>query len=161
MNNTISIAEYKALTSKGGGKKGHPEHDEQVKVFEWASVMSSKMPELKLLFAIPNGAFYGGHWSVANRMKAEGVKSGVPDIFLPVKKIDVGLEVVVNDELSEQFGKVWCGLWIEMKAGKNKVSPEQEWWLEQLTKQGYLTRVCYSAEEAISEIEEYLIADDK
>ncbi len=156
MNNTISIAEYKALTSKGGGKKGHPEHDEQVKVFEWAEIMSSKMPELKLLFAIPNGAFYGGHWSVANRMKAEGVKSGVPDIFLPISKSEVRV-VGWDGEIDNQ----WCGLWIEMKAGKNKVSPEQEWWLEQLAKQGYLTRVCYSAEEAISEIEEYLIADDK
>lgn len=146
MNNTISIAEYKALTSKGGGKKGHPEHDEQVKVFEWASVMSSKIPELKLLFAIPNGAFYGGHWSVANRMKAEGVKSGVPDIFLPVirKTVD-GID---------------GGLWIEMKSGKNKPTPQQEWWMLNLQNCGYQVRVCYSAEEAIDEIADYLSLED-
>ena len=160
MSDTMSVQEYLAMQGGSGKKKGSPEHDEQVKVFEWAEIASLKFPALKMLLAIPNGAFYGGHWSVANKMKAEGVKKGVPDIFLPVKKIDVGLEVVVNDELSEQFGKVWCGLWIEMKAGKNKPSEQQKWWLEQLEKQGYVTRVCYSAEEAIDEIAEYLNSED-
>ena len=145
MSDTMSVQEYLAMQGGSGRKKGSPEHDEQVKVFEWASIMSSKIPELKLLFAIPNGAFYGGHWSVANRMKAEGVKKGVPDIFLPV--------VMQRSELAYE---VDSGLWIEMKAGKNKPSEQQKWWLEQLEKQGYVTRVCYSAEEAIEAIEDYL-----
>lgn len=145
MSNTMSVQEYLAMQGKSGKKKGSPEHDEQVKVFEWASIMSNKIPELQLLMAIPNGAFYGGHWSVANKMKAEGVKSGVPDIFLPIVK-----------ERSELAYEVDSGLWIEMKAGKNKPSDEQRWWLKELEKQGYVTRVCYSAEEAIEEIENYL-----
>lgn len=152
MNNTISIAEYKALTSKGGGKKGHPEHDEQVKVFEWAEIMSSKIPELKLLFAIPNGAFYGGHWSVANRMKAEGVKKGVPDVFLPVPMTYVS-EGQVTD--------MKAGLWIEMKAGKNKPSGDQSWWIENLQEMGYRVEVCYSSNEAVDIINEYLDLNSK
>ena len=145
MSNTMSVQEYLAMQGSGSKKKGSPEHDEQVKVFEWAEIASLKFPALKMLLAIPNGAFYGGHWSVANRMKAEGVRSGVPDIFLPV--------VMQRSELAYE---VDSGLWIEMKAGKNKPSEQQKWWLEQLEKQGYVTRVCYSAEEAIGQIEDYL-----
>lgn len=145
MTSTISILEYQAMLNKEKKKKGSPEHDEQVKVFEWANLMSHKQPLLKLLMAIPNGAYYGGHWSVANKMKSEGVKSGVPDIFLPVVR-----------ERSELAYEVDSGLWIEMKIGKNKPDEKQEWWLEQLTRQGYVTKVCYSSEEAIDEISEYL-----
>ena len=141
----MSVQEYLAMQGGSGKKKGSPEHDEQVKVFEWAEIASLKFPALKMLLAIPNGAFYGGHWSVANKMKAEGVKKGVPDIFLPV--------VMQRSELAYE---VDSGLWIEMKAGKNKPSEQQKWWLEQLEKQGYVTRVCYSAEEAIEAIEDYL-----
>ena len=141
----MSVQEYLAMQGGSGKKKGSPEHDEQVKVFEWAEITSLKFPALKMLLAIPNGAFYGGHWSVANKMKAEGVKKGVPDIFLPV--------VMQRSELAYE---VDSGLWIEMKAGKNKPSEQQKWWLEQLEKQGYVTRVCYSAEEAIEAIEDYL-----
>ena len=145
MSDTMSVQDFLAMQGSGSKKKGSPEHDEQVKVFEWASIMSNKIPELKLLMAIPNGASYGGgggRWNIAKRMRAEGVKSGVPDIFLPVS----------TNELEDYE----CGLWIEMKVGKNKPSEQQKWWLEQLEKQGYVTRVCYSAEEAIEAIEDYL-----
>ncbi len=143
---TMTVAEYLAQQNKQKPKREHPEHDEQVKVFEWAKIMQNKIPELELLMAIPNGAFYGGHWSVARRMKEEGVRSGVPDIFLPVIKMDLD----IHDP------HIYGGLWIEMKVGKNKPSEEQKWWIEKLTHQGYVTVVCYSAEEAIKEIQNYL-----
>lgn len=148
MSDIMSIEEYRALTQKGSKKKGSPEHDEQVKVFEWAEIMSNKIPELKLLMAIPNGASYGGgggRWNIAKRMKEEGVRSGVPDIFLPVVK-----------ERGMHSPDVESGLWIEMKVGKNKPSEQQMWWLKELELQGYRAMVCYSAEEAIAEIEDYL-----
>ena len=31
------------------------EHDEQVALFEWAALREAEIPELALLFAIPNG----------------------------------------------------------------------------------------------------------
>lgn len=147
-SNAMSIEEYRDLTQRGSKKKGSPEHDEQVKVFEWAEIMSSKIPELKLLMAIPNGASYGGgggRWNIAKRMKEEGVRSGVPDIFLPVVK-----------ERGMHSPDVESGLWIEMKVGKNKPSEQQMWWLRELELQGYRAMVCYSAEDAIAEIEDYL-----
>lgn len=146
-SNSMDVKDY--LKQTGTNKRATPEHDEQVKVFEWAEIMKGKYPQLELLFAIPNGAFYGRHWSVANKMKAEGVKKGVPDIFLAVP-------VIVKNKETEEVEKLKAGLWIEMKAGKNKTSPEQDFWLESLMKYGYEVKVCYSSIEAIETIVAYL-----
>ena len=147
---TMTIEEYKALQGKSGKKKSTPEHDEQVALFYWAELNSNKIPSLKLLMAIPNGASYGGgggRWNIAKRMKDEGVKKGVPDIFLPVPMTYLNEGQVVGMK---------AGLWIEMKAGKNKTSPDQDWWIGKLRDMGYRVEVCYSAEDAIKIIKEYL-----
>jgi len=143
----MTVAEYLAQQSKQKPKREHPEHDEQVALFLWAELNKRKIPALELLLAIPNGAFYGGHWSVARRMKEEGVKKGVPDIFLPVPMTYLNEGQVVGMK---------AGLWIEMKAGKNKTSPDQDWWIGKLRDMGYRVEVCYSAEDAIKIIKEYL-----
>ena len=58
------------------------ESAEQTWIFRWAAVMSASHPELKLLFHIPNG---GSRNKIeAAKLKAQGVKPGVPDICLPV-----------------------------------------------------------------------------
>lgn len=95
------------------------EHDEQVALFQWAALHSLRWPCLAYLFAIPNG---GKRATVtAMRLKAEGVKAGVPDVLLPWP---VG---------------GWCGLWIEMKYGSNKTTAEQRDWLAWLGINGYKT----------------------
>ena len=97
---------------------------------------AGRWPCLAYLFAIPNG---GKRATVtAMRLKAEGVKAGVPDIFLPWP---VG---------------GWCGLWIEMKYGSNKTTEQQRDWLAWLGINGYKTEVCWGAGEAIRVIEDYL-----
>jgi hypothetical protein len=155
MNNIMSMEEYKKKISKVGNKKGSPEHDEQVRVFEWAEVVSLGYPELELLLAIPNGAYYGGHWGTANKMKAEGVKKGVPDIFLPVPLT----RNFYNEETQQPDLYMKAGLWIEMKVGNNKPSEQQEWWIDKLLDMGYEVKVCYGADEAIQTISEYLSLD--
>ena len=61
------------------------EHDDQVTLFEWAAVYAREEPRLELMFAIPN---QGGKGQEAikrgKKMVKEGLKKGVPDIFLPV-----------------------------------------------------------------------------
>lgn len=116
--------------------RGQPEHLAQVAVVTWAALAKQEFPELGLLFAIPNG----GHRNVivARKLKAEGVRAGVPDLMLPVAR-----------------GK-WHGLFIEMKAGKNQPSAEQSALLLRLDGQGYLTAVCHSSESAILLLREYL-----
>lgn len=147
----MNVKDYLATVGGESKKKGSPEHDEQVRLFEWASLMSNNHPELELLFAIPNGASYGGgggRWNIAKRMKEEGVKKGVPDVFLAVPMIR-------QDPLGN-ITEMNAGLWIEMKAGKNRPSEDQKWWIEKLETYGYRVQVCYSAEEAIEAITEYL-----
>jgi len=114
------------------------EHDEQVKLFQWAKMQSSKHPQLSLMFAIPNG----GQRNIvtATKLKAEGVKSGVPDIFLAVPS---------KAYLSH-------GLFIEMKSEKGKLSPSQKIWIDGLSKIGYMCSVCYSFDEAKEAIGKYL-----
>lgn len=115
------------------------EHSEQVALFEWADLMvrSGKYPELKWMFAVPNG----GHryMTVAKKLKAEGVKAGVPDVLLPVGSINGHL-----------------GLAIEMKFSKNKTTENQDKWLFGLQELGWKTAVCYSFEQATEQIEGYL-----
>ncbi len=77
-----------------------------------------------LLFAIPNGGYRNSR--EAARMKSEGVQAGVPDLFLAVAR------------------KGKNGLFIEMKAGRNKLTPEQAAMLISLERQGYMTQVCRS-----------------
>ena len=112
------------------------EHDEQAALIEWANYQANTCPELDMLFAVPNG----GHRAkrTAAMMKAEGVKPGVPDLWLPVKR------------------QGFTGLVIEMKYGKNKPSDWQRWWLESLKAQNWQTAVCYSFDEARQTILNYL-----
>jgi len=112
------------------------EHDEQVALFTWAGLVSKKYPELKMLFAIPNGSLR--HIAVARKLKSEGVKSGIPDIFFAVARGE------------------FHGMFIEMKYGKNKTTTQQNEWIETLTEQGYLCIVCYSWTDAQWAIEQYL-----
>lgn len=114
-------------------KNGQPtEAEEQAALFAWASYY----PELKYLYAIPNG----GSRNVieARNLKRQGVKSGVPDICLPVASGG------------------YHGLYIELKVGKNKASENQKRWLEYLNKAGYKTKVCYGFQEAKETIANYL-----
>jgi len=112
------------------------EHDEQKKLFQWARLSERRWPELALLFAIPNGG--KRHLSVARKLKAEGVKAGVPDMCLPVARGGHN------------------GLYVELKHGRNKATPEQQAWLERLTEEGYCAEVAWEFEGAKALIEKYL-----
>lgn len=114
----------------------HQEDNEQITLFQWAEYQSGKFPELKMLYHIPNG---GKRSKVeAGRFKAMGVKSGVPDIHLPVPR---GL---------------YHSLYIELKAPKGKVSENQADWLAGLNRYGNKAVVCYGWEQAALEIKNYL-----
>ena len=112
------------------------EHQEQAALFEWAAIKSRQIPELAYLYAVPNGGFR--HKATAAKLKAEGVKRGVPDVALPVAR------------------GPYHGCWIEMKYGKNKPTSSQERWMEFLRGQGHYVTVCYSWEEASRELMDYL-----
>lgn len=122
------------------------EYNEQVTIFNWASLMANMHPELNNLFAIPNGAKLawrknskGQRYAPeALRLLKSGMKPGVPDMFLAYPS------------------KNYAGLFVELKVNKNKPTKEQLEWMERLSKAGYMCAVCYGAEEAIKTISEYL-----
>ncbi|WP_195948134.1 VRR-NUC domain-containing protein [Paraclostridium bifermentans] len=112
------------------------ESSEQILLIQWCDVQSCKYPELKMIFAIPNGG--SRHKLEAINLKRSGVKAGVPDLFLP-----------------RPNGK-YHGLFIEMKYGKNKTTRNQDEWIKNLDKQGYKAVVCFGFEEAKEEILKYI-----
>lgn len=112
------------------------EHQHQRAVVEWAERMSGLIPELRWLFAVPNGG--KRHLLTAKKMKAEGQKAGVPDLCLPIPR-----------------GR-FHGLFVEMKTPKGTLTPEQREWLKSLTAHGYRAEVARGFEAAINIIEDYL-----
>lgn len=111
------------------------EHEEQCAVIQWCDAH----PIAKHIFAIPNGSHKSP--AMAAKFKREGLRSGVPDLFLPVPSGE------------------YSGLFIEMKRTKGSVtSGAQQDWASFLTKQGYRCITCNGADWAILEIGLYLIA---
>lgn len=100
------------------------ESEEQIGFLEW---FESSFQGVRI-FHIPNG----GHRaiSVGKKMKAEGVKPGVPDLYIPAWKI-----------------------WIEMKRAKGgKLSSEQEEWHDYLTAIGDTVIVGMGAKDASAKL---------
>ena len=124
-------------TKDANGVRLYPtEEEEQTVVMHWAAMAAGRWPELRLLFHIPNG---GKRLKTeAARFRAAGVRSGVPDLFLPCARGG------------------YHGLWIEMKAVGGRVSREQEQWRKDLLEQRYMCAVCYGADAAIATIEKYM-----
>src|SRR5882757_7184189 len=109
------------------------EGSQQKALMVWAANSVGKYPELKWLFHIPNGGTRNVREAV--ELKAQGVKAGIPDLMLPVP-------------IQTEWAKMYAGLFIELKVGKNKPSKEQWEWMAALESFGYYTKVCYSWEEA-------------
>ena len=111
------------------------EHAHQAALFAWIGLQPQDSP-LRLAFAIPNGGLRNK--VTAARMKAEGVRSGVPDIFLPVARLH------------------FHGLFIEMKIGYGKTFAEQNVWIEKLKKEGYDVAVCHGWKSARNTMLDYI-----
>ena len=112
------------------------EHDEQVALFREMHLRGCTDPRWRQAFAIPNGGLRSKR--TAARLKAEGVKAGVPDIFLPVS---VG---------------IWSGLFVEMKRTKGgRLSDEQREFINNLDPH-FIVVVAHGAQDAIEKIQDYL-----
>ena len=109
------------------------EHEEQRQFGQW---FRRTFHDVRI-FAIPNGGARSA--ATAGRLKAEGVVSGVPDLFVPAWK-----------------------LWVEMKRTKGgSVSAEQKDWLQYLEGIGHTTIVCRGCEDAKKQIENLILKGTK
>lgn len=118
------------------------------------------LPALEWVFAIPNGGARGDNAKSAQirgaALVAEGVRSGVADIMVPITKR------VPNDPNRIYF---WCGLFIEMKKpdlkpktskSKGGLSDDQIAFKNHSWNNGYGWIVCYSWREAANALRHYL-----
>ncbi len=177
------------------------EHGEQSALFQWANMAAlygfdvasfreaytvplwakehakanrcGPIPALTRLYAINNAV--GANNVVRGAMnKAEGVKRGVPDIFLPVPRrcgdLDKGTwynAVVPFSGFGNASAPVVCGLYVELKRRttktaegkrrqKGKTFDEQDEWIDYLSNAGYACVVAVGWERAAAYIRSYI-----
>lgn len=117
------------------------EGNEQEALFAWALYAAGAMPELGLMFHVPNGG--SRNRIEAAKLKRQGVRAGVPDICLPVARGG------------------FHGLFVELKYGRNKATDRQTAWLDALRSQGYLAAECVGWDTAREVITKYLKGEIK
>jgi hypothetical protein len=96
------------------------------------------------IYACPNGGKRSK--TEAAKLKREGVLAGVWDLFMPVPN----------------FRSLHNGLYVEVKVGEDKLSPEQIAFGEYVRRQGFatfVTRTDYPAQSGINAIEAYMIGE--
>lgn len=170
------------------------EHSHQVALFQWAAMAAfagvgladdelsytvkgyaaakkaakdlQPEPRLARLHAIKNQG-HGDHIR-GNQSRAEGVRAGVPDIFLPVPVLASQLDKGVWQDYVRPFPNdgygfgVVCGLYIELKKPKTdgkaegKLSAEQVEWIDYLRTNGYAVVVAIGWLEAREWLLRYL-----
>lgn len=127
------------------------ESEHQAALFKWADFAAANYPELHWLHHIPNGATLGStardRAIRGSRLKAQGVKPGVADVFLPVARGG------------------YTGLYIELKkpsvkpkrpTSRGGLSDEQLDFGCFVTNQGFLWCACYGWQDAVTAIENYI-----
>lgn len=124
------------VVTKNPKTRDEREHREAVALMQMVTLHERRCPKLKYLAHIPNGGARSK--AASGKLKAEGVKKGVPDYLWPVR--------------SRQF----IGLAIELKAQSGEVSAEQEDWIEHLQAEGWFCIVAYGWEKAWEAIEVYM-----
>lgn len=112
------------------------EDAEQEGVIQWARMLTGRYPELALLHHIPNEGKRSS--ATGRKLQRLGVLAGVPDLHLPVAKAG------------------YYSLYIEMKYGNNRLQKTQKEFLTAAAAEDNYCVVCYTAEDAIGVIEDYL-----
>jgi hypothetical protein len=128
------LSEYQSRQGNAAVSKPAPkpklmasEEQEQIALIQRCEVNTAKYPELRLLFAVPNGGKRGK--AEAARLKAQGVRAGIPDLMLPVSR------------------RNYHGLFIELKTAVGRVEDAQREWVSALNTLGYYACVARGQEE--------------
>lgn len=112
------------------------EHGEAKAFMRVVQMHEARHPELRWLHAIPNGGARGK--AQAGKLKAEGVRAGVADYFLPVAR------------------QGFHGLYIELKSMTGSTSREQKDFLADMRSEGYRAEVAKGWEQAWAIVRDYL-----
>lgn len=113
------------------------EHLEAVAFINWwGYYANTKKIDERLLFAIPNGGFRS--WVTGKKLKAEGVRPGIPDYFLAIPLHG------------------YHGLFLELKIEKGKLAETQKTMISILGNNQYFCAVAYGTEMAMDLIRKYV-----
>lgn len=99
------------------------EHDIQTAFFNWLAYQK-KLDGIELAFAVPNGGERNA--IVGAKLKAEGVKRGVPDVLWPVARGG------------------FIGLAIEFKSPDGNPTKEQRDRIDRMQREGWYVALCWS-----------------
>lgn len=86
-------------------------------------------------------------------MKSMGAKAGIADVLIFTPFIDPG-EDECDRHLNDIRGNWITGLAIELKVGKNKPTPAQLKWHEDLRRCGWRVNVCRTVDEVLAVLRE-------
>lgn len=117
------------------------EDSHQIALFQMIEASRARYPDLRWAHAVPNGGLRSK--ATAGKMKAAGVKAGVPDLSLPLRRGDCS------------------GLYIELKRpaapGKRAgtTNPQQREWIAFLRTQGFRVEVAFGWEHAWEILKDY------
>lgn len=113
-------------------KRSQPERQERLAFMDWVRLN----PNIeKRLIAIENGG--SRNFLEAVNLKRIGLKAGTPDYFLLLPSND------------------WHGLFLEFKAGKNKLTTSQKAFFKNAENLGYKCSAAWSWSEAVDIINKY------
>jgi hypothetical protein len=110
------------------------EHQMQSAFFDWLKLQ--KFEGVELAHAIPNGG--ARHPAVAAKLKKEGVKTGVPDVSLPIARGG------------------YIGLAIEFKSKDGNPSKEQRERISKMQLERWCVIVCWDWQAAARAVEGYV-----
>ena len=148
MQQGVSVKSHSSLSERSSKKrsttqkprKSDVEGQEQMTLIAW---FRSTYPQYAdLLIHIPNGGYRKNAFE-GWRLKQQGVRAGVSDLFLPVARNGCH------------------GLWIEFKAAPPfdaVVSDAQKEWIGLMSKEGYAAYICKGVTEAADVLKGYLSA---
>lgn len=154
---TPEQAKNLGLTKAEHGKMQPQEDDEQAVVVEWLTANRIHF------FAVPNGQKRTKYEQ--RQAKRLGMQPGVPDLIITDRPNCAGAECpaekLAHPPHEIHHDPTRCplrapGVAIEMKRQKparSEVSAEQSEWIAHLFARGWITRVCYGANEAITLLE--------
>jgi hypothetical protein len=112
------------------------EHQHQAAFIRWCRMSAPRYPALDFAYAIPNGG--KRHIAVARKLKAEGQRAGILDVCIPAAR------------------RGYHAMYVEFKAGKNKLTDEQKKFCEHLDGEGYHHITAYDWQLAARAVEWYL-----